>query len=72
MDYADLAVIDLSKAASETGRIELAQQIRGALKTAGFFYVVNHGLSTSQASPSSLSLNIHDLNANLRLGAFSI
>ncbi|KAF8921391.1 Clavaminate synthase-like protein [Mucidula mucida] len=39
LDYADLAVIDLSKAASETGRIELAQQIRGALKTAGFFYV---------------------------------
>jgi len=48
LDYADLAVIDLSKAQDATGRAELAVQVSEAMKTHGFFYVINHGYTSSQ------------------------
>ncbi|OCH86739.1 Clavaminate synthase-like protein [Obba rivulosa] len=48
LDYADLAVIDLSKANTPEGRAELAVQVRDAMHTQGFFYVINHGLMPSQ------------------------
>lgn len=46
--YADLAIVDLSKASTSEGRAELAQIVRDALHNIGFFYVVNHGLSQSE------------------------
>ncbi|KAJ7450793.1 Clavaminate synthase-like protein [Mycena latifolia] len=48
LDYADLAVIDLSQAHDAQGRAELAVRVCEAIKTHGFFYVVNHGYTTSQ------------------------
>ncbi|KAI0089615.1 hypothetical protein BDY19DRAFT_113838 [Irpex rosettiformis] len=45
LDYADLAIIDLAKAATPEGRAEQATKARDALREVGFFYVVNHGLS---------------------------
>ncbi|KAI0783193.1 Clavaminate synthase-like protein [Abortiporus biennis] len=48
LDYADLAIIDLSKAASPEGRAQLAVQARDAMREQGFFYVINHGLSQEQ------------------------
>ncbi|KAJ6453604.1 hypothetical protein C8R45DRAFT_633449 [Mycena sanguinolenta] len=48
LDYADLAVIDLSKAQNTTGRAELALQVSEAMKTQGFFYVINHGYTLAQ------------------------
>lgn len=53
MDYADLAVIDLSKAATAEGRAELAGPVRDALTTNGFFYVVNHGYKAEQVRTAS-------------------
>jgi hypothetical protein len=50
VDYADLAVIDLSKAADAQGSAELAIQVRDAMRTHGFFYVVNHGYTSSQVN----------------------
>ncbi|EGO01206.1 hypothetical protein SERLA73DRAFT_105822 [Serpula lacrymans var. lacrymans S7.3] len=43
LDYADLAVIDISKARTAEGRLELAAEVKNALLTHGFFYVINHG-----------------------------
>lgn len=47
LDYADLPVIDLSKASTVEGRMELATQVRDAMSTQGFFCVINHGLTQS-------------------------
>ncbi|KAJ7620254.1 hypothetical protein FB45DRAFT_929810 [Roridomyces roridus] len=48
LDYADLAIIDLSKASDAQGRVELAAQVVEAMKMQGFFYVVNHGYTAAQ------------------------
>jgi isopenicillin N synthase-like dioxygenase len=50
VDYADLPVIDLAKAQSPEERAQLASQVQDALLTHGFFYVINHGYLSSQAS----------------------
>ncbi|KAJ7178169.1 Clavaminate synthase-like protein [Mycena filopes] len=50
LDYADLAVIDLSKAHDAQGRAELAVQVSQAMQTQGFFYVVNHGYTSAQTA----------------------
>lgn len=49
VEYADLATIDISKASSEEGFAALAIELREALLNFGFFYVVNHGYSQTQA-----------------------
>ncbi|KAJ6453599.1 Clavaminate synthase-like protein [Mycena sanguinolenta] len=48
LDYADLAVIDLSKAQDAAGRSELALEVSEAMKTQGFFYAINHGYTLAQ------------------------
>lgn len=50
VEYADLAVIDLSKARTESGRKALADQVVKAMATHGFFYVINHGYTQEQVS----------------------
>ncbi|KAG6848923.1 hypothetical protein H0H93_012733 [Arthromyces matolae] len=49
LDYADLPIIDLSKAATFEGRSALAIQVRDAMLDHGFFYVINHGYTTTQS-----------------------
>ncbi|KAG2040734.1 hypothetical protein BDR03DRAFT_1029402 [Suillus americanus] len=48
LDYADLAIIDISKADTEEGRDALAIEVREALLNHGFFYIVNHGYPQDQ------------------------
>ncbi|EGO01202.1 hypothetical protein SERLA73DRAFT_105819 [Serpula lacrymans var. lacrymans S7.3] len=48
LDYADLAVIDFSLVGTTEGRTELAKQVKDALLTHGFFYIVNHGYTQLQ------------------------
>ncbi|KAF9078573.1 hypothetical protein BDP27DRAFT_1309816, partial [Rhodocollybia butyracea] len=50
LDYADLAIIDLSgfKDSTLEERVELASHLRKAMSTQGFFYVVGHGYSKEQ------------------------
>ncbi|TRM58072.1 hypothetical protein BD626DRAFT_586345 [Schizophyllum amplum] len=48
LEYADLAIIDLSKAATAEGRKALAEEVSEALRSRGFFYVVNHGYTQEQ------------------------
>lgn len=48
MEYADLAIIDLSQAKTLEGRAELVIQVREALATQGFFYAINHGYTQAQ------------------------
>ena len=55
MDFADLAIIDLSKAHTPEGRPELAPQLRDALRTNGFLYAINHGYTQAQV-PITMSL----------------
>ena len=40
--YADLGIVDLSKASTAEGRAELAVTVREALHNIGFFYLINH------------------------------
>lgn len=49
LDYADLAVIDLSNTDTVEGRAQLATQVRDAMTGQGFFYVINHGYTAPQA-----------------------
>ncbi|KDQ62984.1 hypothetical protein JAAARDRAFT_28973 [Jaapia argillacea MUCL 33604] len=48
LDYADLAIIDLSKSRTLQGRIDLAHEVRDAISKQGFFYAINHGYSPEQ------------------------
>ncbi|KAF9451060.1 Clavaminate synthase-like protein [Macrolepiota fuliginosa MF-IS2] len=48
LDYADLPIIDLSKATTAEGRIGLAEQVTDAMTNKGFFYIVNHGYTPEQ------------------------
>ncbi|KAF4579728.1 hypothetical protein EYR40_000094 [Pleurotus pulmonarius] len=48
IEYADLAIIDISKAATPEGRAELAITVREAMTNVGFFYVINHGYDQAQ------------------------
>ncbi|KAK0194590.1 Clavaminate synthase-like protein [Armillaria mellea] len=51
LEYADLAIIDLSKAPTEAGRAELTAQVCEAMnKQVWFFYVVNHGYTPEQTA----------------------
>jgi hypothetical protein len=50
VDFADLAIVDLSKAHTPEGRAELAPQLRDALRTNGFIYAINHGYTQAQVS----------------------
>ncbi|RPD60588.1 Clavaminate synthase-like protein [Lentinus tigrinus ALCF2SS1-7] len=48
LEWADLPIIDISKAATPEGRAELAPIARDAMHTHGFMYIVNHGLTQAQ------------------------
>ncbi|KAJ7259900.1 hypothetical protein C8J57DRAFT_1436740 [Mycena rebaudengoi] len=50
LDYAELAIIDLSRARTEVGRKKLAAKVVDAMTTHGFFYVVNHGYTIEQTN----------------------
>ena len=48
MEFADLAIIDLSKAQTPEGRQELYPQLRDSLRKNGFVYAINHGYTQAQ------------------------
>lgn len=48
VDYADLPIIDVSLSTTPEARAELAIQVRDAMTDHGFFYVINHGYTSSQ------------------------
>ena len=48
MDWADLGTLDLSKFDEPGGKEALAKQLFEALRTIGFFYIINFGLSQNQ------------------------
>ncbi|RPD60561.1 Clavaminate synthase-like protein [Lentinus tigrinus ALCF2SS1-7] len=48
LNWAELPVIDLSKAATPEARAELMPIVRDAMHTYGFMYIINHGLSPAQ------------------------
>jgi isopenicillin N synthase-like dioxygenase len=48
VDYADLAIIDLSKAQTPEGLKELSEKVTKAMHNEGFFYVINHGYTQEQ------------------------
>ncbi|KAI1787060.1 Clavaminate synthase-like protein [Ganoderma leucocontextum] len=48
LEWADLEIVDLSKAMTPEGRAELAPRVRDIMRTTGFMYVVNHGLTQAQ------------------------
>lgn len=50
MDYADLAIVDLSKGSTTEGRNQLVAQVCEAMVTQGFFYAINHGFTQPQVS----------------------
>ncbi|KAG6856576.1 hypothetical protein H0H87_002964 [Tephrocybe sp. NHM501043] len=48
LDFADLAIIDLAKFGTPEGKSKLVQDVRNAMSTVGFFYVINHGYTQEQ------------------------
>lgn len=48
VEWADLAVVDLSKIHTPEDLAELTPLVRDALHGYGFMYVINHGLSKEQ------------------------
>ncbi|KAG6888303.1 hypothetical protein C0995_009302 [Termitomyces sp. Mi166 len=48
LDFADLAIIDLAKFGTPEGKAQLVQDVRNAMSTVGFFYVINHGYTQEQ------------------------
>ncbi|KAH8680725.1 putative 1-aminocyclopropane-1-carboxylate oxidase [Xylariales sp. PMI_506] len=48
LDWADLITLDLSKFDQPGGKEDLAADLSRALEEIGFFYVKNHGLSTTE------------------------
>ncbi|KAF7762310.1 hypothetical protein Agabi119p4_8903 [Agaricus bisporus var. burnettii] len=48
LEYADLPIIDLSKAKTAEGRKLLAKEVVDAMTNQGFFYVINHGYTSEQ------------------------
>lgn len=45
LEWADLATVDLAKYGTEAGNAELAKTLIEAIRTKGFFYVTNFGIS---------------------------
>ncbi|KAG5642907.1 hypothetical protein DXG03_001914 [Asterophora parasitica] len=50
LEYADLAIIDLKKYKTPEGRAELVREVHDAMRTVGFFYVINHGYTKEQTA----------------------
>ncbi|KAM5546270.1 hypothetical protein V8D89_000396 [Ganoderma adspersum] len=48
LDWADLPIIDFSKASTPEGRAELAPRVCDVMRTVGFMCIVNHGLTQAQ------------------------
>ncbi|KAF5392916.1 hypothetical protein D9757_000813 [Collybiopsis confluens] len=48
LDYAQLPIVDLSQFADPAARSQLINQVRSAMVQHGFFYIINHGLSSAQ------------------------
>ncbi|KAG6884205.1 hypothetical protein C0992_006765 [Termitomyces sp. T32_za158] len=48
LDFADLAIIDLTKFGTPEGKSQLVRDVRNAMSTVGFFYVINHGYTQEQ------------------------
>ncbi|GLB38111.1 putative clavaminate synthase-like protein [Lyophyllum shimeji] len=48
LDFADLAIIDFDKFKTPQGQAELVADVRNAMSTVGFFYVINHGYTPEQ------------------------
>ncbi len=48
VEWADLPIVDISRSRTPEGRAELAPQMHDAMRTHGFLYIVNHGLTQAQ------------------------
>lgn len=48
VEWAPLPIIDFSEAGTPEGRSALAPQVRDAMRTYGFLYIVNHGYTQAQ------------------------
>jgi isopenicillin N synthase-like dioxygenase len=73
VDYADLAILDFSKAVTPEGRAELAATARDALHNIGFFCIVNHGmLQTEVSSTQHLRLRVDAIHEHQTERIFDI
>ncbi|CAG1988132.1 unnamed protein product [Fusarium graminearum] len=62
LDWADLPTIDLSLYGTESGNAELAQTLIEAIRTKGFFYVTNYGISQEEVDTQfSLGQQFYEL-----------
>ena len=48
VEWADLPIIDFSNASTPEGRAALTPQVCNAMRTSGFMYIVNHGLTQAE------------------------
>lgn len=55
VEWANIPIIDISKASTPEGRAELAPRARDAMRTQGFLYIINHGYTQTQVRVSDIS-----------------
>lgn len=62
LNWADLITVDLSKFDQPNGKCELADQLKHAISTVGFFYVTNFGLSEGEVDEQfAIAKDLFDL-----------
>jgi isopenicillin N synthase-like dioxygenase len=71
VDFADLAIIDLSEAHTPAGRARLAPQLRDALRINGFVYAINHGYTQVHVSLIVLLPSNHSFTLWISVIGFS-
>lgn len=62
VEWAPLPIIDFSEAGTSEGRAALAVQVRDAMRTYGFLYIVNHGYTQAQVRsliPLTIAHGLH-------------
>lgn len=74
MEWADLPIIDISTANTPEGRVALAPQMHDAMRTFGFLYIVNHGLTQAQVRRtfSEVSIRLRLLTCRCPGHSFSL
>lgn len=58
VEWADIPIIDISKAGTPEGRAELAPRARDAMRTQGFLYIINHGYTQTQVRVSDIAAHV--------------
>lgn len=61
VEWAPLPIIDFSEAGTREGCLALSVQVRDAMRTYGFLYIINHGYTQAQVRSYMTPIIAHRL-----------